>query len=600
MVGSWLDNGLSGAVWVFTRSNGVWTQQGPKLTFASPYPYALDYLPVALSGDGSTAVVGRPSEAFIFTRSNGVWTQTRRLTATTDSPYGPGLGTSVSIRSAGNLAVVGGPKDWEDVGAAFMFQGAGSVWNQQGPKLRSPDGYYNTRQGSSVAMSSDGSTVAVGGLLDGTWIYVYVNGSWRQQARLWEPGHSVALSGNGNTAAVSNNFFDDGGVRVFTRSNGVWRRQESKLFVPGGTGFAAPVAISANGNTIVAGGPGDRVVSGISGSGAAWVFEAQPLAANPLLNWTRVNVPVGVPGGVTRDGIDRNLEAAAYGTFQSGGSTFAIAGKGGNIITYNGSTVTNHSGAATGFNGIAFSDTGAAVAVGDNGWIYRSTNGTQWSGQQLNSKQFKGVTFGGGVMIAVQAGGRIFRSMDSGQTWQESLNAGQPWSTQDLNAAAFGGDKFVVTGNNSEVLFSSDAGLTWTRVAPAWDNPVTNLQGVAFGEGWFVAAGENGAVYSSNDLEHWTFQFVGTGTAQPLYGIAFGSAAGQNHFVAVGKERTILVGTVKPFELEPEPEGPEGTNIEWTQSGFPAAVLKGIAFGNGRFVAAGYGATIIESSLLPW
>ena len=60
IVGGPGDNGAAGAVWVFERSGGVWTQQGPKLvgTGAVNFRYTLQGFSVSLSGDGNTAIVG--------------------------------------------------------------------------------------------------------------------------------------------------------------------------------------------------------------------------------------------------------------------------------------------------------------------------------------------------------------------------------------------------------------------------------------------------------------------------------------------------------------------------------------------------------------
>jgi hypothetical protein len=64
----------NGAAWVFTRSNGVWTQQGSKLvgTVAIPTLPQEGYS-VALSADGKTAIIGGPGDnlsvgaAWVFT-----------------------------------------------------------------------------------------------------------------------------------------------------------------------------------------------------------------------------------------------------------------------------------------------------------------------------------------------------------------------------------------------------------------------------------------------------------------------------------------------------------------------------------------------------
>jgi len=57
-VGGEGDNGSVGAAWVYTRSSGVWSQQGAKLVGAGAVGSAYQGSSVALSADGITAVVG--------------------------------------------------------------------------------------------------------------------------------------------------------------------------------------------------------------------------------------------------------------------------------------------------------------------------------------------------------------------------------------------------------------------------------------------------------------------------------------------------------------------------------------------------------------
>ena len=81
IVGGAADNGQLGAAWVYTRSGGVWTQQGDKLVGALAVGPAFQGISVALSADGNTAIVGGQNDntsvgaAWVFTRSGGVWVQ---------------------------------------------------------------------------------------------------------------------------------------------------------------------------------------------------------------------------------------------------------------------------------------------------------------------------------------------------------------------------------------------------------------------------------------------------------------------------------------------------------------------------------------------
>jgi hypothetical protein len=77
LVGAPNDNDNSGAAWVFTRFGGVWSQQGNKLIG----DFGSFGAAVALSGDGNTDLIGEPAAnsgigaVWVFTRSAGVWSQ---------------------------------------------------------------------------------------------------------------------------------------------------------------------------------------------------------------------------------------------------------------------------------------------------------------------------------------------------------------------------------------------------------------------------------------------------------------------------------------------------------------------------------------------
>lgn len=108
------------------------------------------------------------------------------------------------------------------------------------------------------------------------WAFARNEGVWRQQgAKLVgtgangaaAQGSSIALSADGNTALVGG---PGDGVWVFIRSGGLWTQQGGKLTVSDATGRASlgdSVALSADGNTAIIGGSNDD-----SNQGAAWIF----------------------------------------------------------------------------------------------------------------------------------------------------------------------------------------------------------------------------------------------------------------------------------------------------------------------------------------
>jgi hypothetical protein len=254
-VGGPYDNGDIGATWVFTRSGGVWTQQGQKLVGTGAVgPQSGQGQSFALSGDGNTAIVGGPLDnlyggssavgaAWVFTRSGGVWSQQGSKLVGTGAIGRANQGTSVALSADGNTTIVGGPYDggtFEPTGAAWVYTRSGGVWTQQGPKLTG--GFAGL--GRSVALSGDGNTAIVGEPGEsGAWVYTRSGGVWTQQGPMLVgagavgiayQGISVALSADGNTAIVGG-WGDNGGTGatwVFTRSNGVWnqRQQTGGLF----------------------------------------------------------------------------------------------------------------------------------------------------------------------------------------------------------------------------------------------------------------------------------------------------------------------------------------------------------------------------------
>jgi hypothetical protein len=165
------DSNGGGAVWVFTRSAGAWTQQGSKLVGASELLVSDQGASVALSADGNTAVVGSPGFTggiFIFTRTGEVWTQEGSKLLGTATELGVSQGESVALSSDGNTAIEGGSDDNNGAGAAWVFTRSAGTWTQQGSKLVGTGavGTSGARQGMAVGLSGDGNTAIVGGADD--------------------------------------------------------------------------------------------------------------------------------------------------------------------------------------------------------------------------------------------------------------------------------------------------------------------------------------------------------------------------------------------------------------------------------------------------
>ena len=287
IVGGRTDAGNVGAIWVFTLNNGVWTQQGAKLVAADFTGGPQMGWAAALSYDGNTAVVGGPRDdsavgaVWVFTRSNGVWTQ--QGAKLIGFPGTGQQGISVAVSGDGNTLIEGGTSG--GLGASWVFTRSNGVWAQQGGQLVGSGYVASPVQGSGVALSFDGNTAAIGGNGDNsgigaTWVFTRSGGVWTQQgsklvgsspAGASSQGSSVSLSTDGNTL-ISGGYGDNsavGATWVFGRTNGNWTQLGSKLVGTNATGAPQQgwaVSLSGDGNTALVG------ASGAGGNGASWVF----------------------------------------------------------------------------------------------------------------------------------------------------------------------------------------------------------------------------------------------------------------------------------------------------------------------------------------
>jgi antibiotic biosynthesis monooxygenase (ABM) superfamily enzyme len=332
IVGGFEDNSGTGAAWVYTRANGAWTQQGSKLVGSGAVGAAVQGVSVALSADGNTAIVGGPHDngeagaAWIYTRSGGVWTQQGGKLVGSDAVGVPVVlqGYSVALSGDGNTAIVGGQYDNEQTGAAWVYARANGVWTQQGGKLLANDAVGHAEQGYSVALSGDGNTAIVGGPYDNgetgaAWIYTRSGGVWTQQGGklvgaggVGPPyqGWSVTLSADGNTAIVGGPYDNSsiGAAWAYARGKGAWTQQGSKLVGSGAVGTAyqgRSVALSADGNTAILGGPDDNGQTGAawaySRNGSLWTQRGLKLVGGGTVGLASQGLSVALSAGGNKD-----------------------------------------------------------------------------------------------------------------------------------------------------------------------------------------------------------------------------------------------------------------------------------------------------------
>jgi hypothetical protein len=96
------------------------------------------------------------------------------------------------------------------------------------------------------------------------------------------------------------------------------------------------------------------------------------------------------------------------------------------------------------------------------------------------------------------------------------------------------GRTLVATGSNGRIIVSRDDGRTWARVSSSVGS---NLRGVAYGGGRWLAVGDLGAAATSTDGVHWTA--VDLGSVGAFRAVTYARGA----WVAGANEGTVLVST---------------------------------------------------------
>jgi hypothetical protein len=282
-----------GVIVLFRAANGSWNQQA-YVKASNPNVDDQFGASVALSADGNTLAVGANREdsnavgvngnqldnsasnsgaVYIFTRSGTTWTQQAYLkpqnTGATDQ-----FGSQVSLSASGDTLAVGALFEDSaetgtagngvsnaavDSGAVYVFNRTGTAW-QLNTYIKASNTGPGDEFGYSIALSGDGNTLAVGAL--------------------FEDSNATGIGGN----ELDNSASAAGAVYVFARNDlYTWTQQSYiKASNTGNDVFGSSVAISADGNVLVAGAAfegssatgvnGDQANNLATNSGAAYVF----------------------------------------------------------------------------------------------------------------------------------------------------------------------------------------------------------------------------------------------------------------------------------------------------------------------------------------
>jgi len=296
----------------------------------------------AVSGDGNTIAIGAPHESsaargingnqndnsahdagavYVFARNGANWAQQAYVKAS-NAEASDHFGHAVALSADGNTLAVSA--FWEasnatgvngnqndnsipQAGAVYVFTRTGGTWRQQAYLKASNTGEAGTADsfgdgdqfGYSLALSDDGSTIAVGAHTEDSrgsginadqkdntassagavYVFARSGNTWAQQAYVKPAnpdggdlfGFTVALNADGSTLAVGsydeggsargingmpdNNRRGSGAAYVFSRTGTTWAQQAyvKAANAEGGDSFGVHVQLSDDGNTLLAG-----------------------------------------------------------------------------------------------------------------------------------------------------------------------------------------------------------------------------------------------------------------------------------------------------------------------------------------------------------
>jgi hypothetical protein len=324
----------AGAVYVYAYDGTTWAQQA---YLKASNPDAMDQFgrSLALSADGSALAVGADGEAspatgvggiqttntaaaagavYVFARTDTTWAQTAYVKAS-NTGADDQFGYALALSGDGHTLAVGAPLEdgsspgingtsnelASSAGAVYVYTLGPTTWAQQAYIKASNPG-ANDRFGNAVALSSDGSTLAVAApfedsstkgvgttpdelATDSGAAYVFARAGmiWAQTAYVKASntdandrfGAAVALTPDANTLVVGadgddsnstvapddNSATDSGAVHVFAHGGATWAEAAYiKAMTPGaGDGFGLAVAI---GSSLVIGAPNEANATG--------------------------------------------------------------------------------------------------------------------------------------------------------------------------------------------------------------------------------------------------------------------------------------------------------------------------------------------------
>jgi hypothetical protein len=283
-----------GAVYVYTYSTGVWSQQQkitgngvqvPAHRMDSWFGWAValleDVLIIGCPQDNLNSLPSDDGSIYVYTRTAGVWSHGQSIASPGANDFNL-FGNSLAVQ--GTTLIVGSPGEATRTGAVYYYTGSGAAWSQTqilSATVPSPNDLF----GWDVSLDSD--TCVIGAYGDSTlalssgaaYVFTRSGGVWTEQQKLTASdgalndyfGVSVAVAGDICVVGTYND-----AAYVFTRSGGVWTETQKLVASDNANWFGTCVAAYAQSpdNVILLVGAGNANIQNALQAGAVYVFNA--------------------------------------------------------------------------------------------------------------------------------------------------------------------------------------------------------------------------------------------------------------------------------------------------------------------------------------
>lgn len=260
-------------------------------------------------------------------------------------------------------------------------------------------------------------------------------------------------------------------------------------------------SFSINGR--IDGGPGGEGSAAVDATprpaGATWTTDASPTTSNLL--------------GIT------------YGAYDATGSRFVAAGTAGAL--YSGTVYTNI-------------DAGTGLATTGISWALLNNPLTSPTATDFNAVNYDSYR---GKYLIVGTGGKILEMTPASSTVWSEPSPGYTGGQELLAIANNAAGVTVATGVNGTIIRSVDGGANWLPATSIMPTTSANLNGVAYGNGVFVAVGAGGTLLYSANGDTWTNVTLASIISTELKGVTYGLVGSVGTFVAVSADGKVITST---------------------------------------------------------